>query len=292
MAALAELVKTPYWDKKDPPELQFRHDMMRAKLYGFTERADSVMRRYPSSDTSMPARYARAIATYRYGDLRSAHRADRRSDPGDAQLSVFLRAQGPGTARKRARDGGTRTVAPRYRDGAQPRSHSDPAGAGAYRHEQCQADVQAIPLLRTALAQGTRIRRCLYEHLRWPMATAAIWPMPIWLRRKLPSLAATIRLRANSRRAPRRGFRSARRAGFEPTILSLSTKERARSGQVDDLNKDKYQMTFNVRAKFRSPPRHCWPRLPWRRHKRKLSPPTSGRKSEPSSKNTCWRTRR
>lgn len=72
MAALAELVKTPYWDKKDPPELQFRHDMMRAKLYGFTERADVVMRRYPASDTGMPARYARAIAAYRFGDVRSA----------------------------------------------------------------------------------------------------------------------------------------------------------------------------------------------------------------------------
>jgi predicted Zn-dependent protease len=72
MAALAELVKTPYWDKKDPPELQFRHDMMRAKLYGFTERADSVLRRYPLSDTSIPARYARAIAAYRFGDLHSA----------------------------------------------------------------------------------------------------------------------------------------------------------------------------------------------------------------------------
>src|SRR5271170_7652619 len=68
MAALAELVKTPYWDKKDPPELQFRHDMMRAKLYGFTERPDSVLRRYPLSDTSLPARYARAISAYRYGD--------------------------------------------------------------------------------------------------------------------------------------------------------------------------------------------------------------------------------
>ena len=72
MAALAELVKTPYWDKKDSPELQFRHDMMRAKLYGFTERADAVQRRYPSSDTSLPARYARAIAAYRFGDLRAA----------------------------------------------------------------------------------------------------------------------------------------------------------------------------------------------------------------------------
>jgi len=72
MAALAELVKTPYWDKKDPPELQFRHDMMRAKLYGFTDRADAVMHRYPSSDTSMPARYAHAIISYRFGNVRSA----------------------------------------------------------------------------------------------------------------------------------------------------------------------------------------------------------------------------
>jgi predicted Zn-dependent protease len=68
MAALAELVKTPYWDKKDPPELQFRHDMMRAKLFGFTERPDTVLRHYPFSDTSPPARYARAISAYRFGD--------------------------------------------------------------------------------------------------------------------------------------------------------------------------------------------------------------------------------
>jgi predicted Zn-dependent protease len=72
MTALADLVKTPYWDKKDPPELQFRHDMMRAKLCGFLERADVIMRRYPASDTSIPARYARAIAAFRFGDVRSA----------------------------------------------------------------------------------------------------------------------------------------------------------------------------------------------------------------------------
>jgi predicted Zn-dependent protease len=72
MEALAELVKTPYWDKKDPPELQFRHDMMRAKLYGYIERPDAVLRRYPLSDTSLPARYARAISGYRFGDMRSA----------------------------------------------------------------------------------------------------------------------------------------------------------------------------------------------------------------------------
>jgi predicted Zn-dependent protease len=45
---------------------------MRAKTSGFMEQRDTVIRRYPSSDTSLPARYARAIATYRHGDLREA----------------------------------------------------------------------------------------------------------------------------------------------------------------------------------------------------------------------------
>jgi predicted Zn-dependent protease len=45
---------------------------MRAKLYGFTERSDVIARRYPLSDTSIPARYARAISAYRFGDLRAA----------------------------------------------------------------------------------------------------------------------------------------------------------------------------------------------------------------------------
>jgi predicted Zn-dependent protease len=72
MAALTELVKTPYWGKKDSPELQFRHDMMRAKLFGFTERPATVLAHYPSTDTSLPARYARAIAAYRFGDPRNA----------------------------------------------------------------------------------------------------------------------------------------------------------------------------------------------------------------------------
>ena len=64
--------QVPYWDKKDDPALQLRHDMMRAKTSAFMERQDTVYRRYPLSDTSLPARYAHAIATYRHGDLRSA----------------------------------------------------------------------------------------------------------------------------------------------------------------------------------------------------------------------------
>jgi predicted Zn-dependent protease len=73
IAALSEIARTsPNWDKKDAPELQARHDMMRAKLSGFMEAPQTVARRYPLSDTSLPARYARAIATYRHSDLRAA----------------------------------------------------------------------------------------------------------------------------------------------------------------------------------------------------------------------------
>ena len=73
VAALSQIAHTsPYFDKKDPPELQLRHDMMRAKLSGFLETPGTVLRRFPLSDHSMPARYARAIAAYRHADLRNA----------------------------------------------------------------------------------------------------------------------------------------------------------------------------------------------------------------------------
>ena len=73
IAALGELAKSsPNWDKKDDAGLQLRHDMMRAKTSGFMETPDTVHRRFPQSNTSLPARYARAIVTYRHGDLRTA----------------------------------------------------------------------------------------------------------------------------------------------------------------------------------------------------------------------------
>jgi len=73
VAALEEIARTsPYWDKKDDPALQLRHDMMRAKISGFLERPDTVYRRYPLSNTSLPARYAHAITTYLHGDLNNA----------------------------------------------------------------------------------------------------------------------------------------------------------------------------------------------------------------------------
>ena len=73
VAALEEFAhSSPYWDKKDDPALQLRHDMMRAKISGFMERQDTVYRRYPLSNTSLPSRYAHAISTYLHGDLQNA----------------------------------------------------------------------------------------------------------------------------------------------------------------------------------------------------------------------------
>jgi predicted Zn-dependent protease len=63
---------SPTWNKTDSADLQLRHDLARAKLYGFIDRRDSIARRYPFSDSGLPGRYARAIATYRHGDLRNA----------------------------------------------------------------------------------------------------------------------------------------------------------------------------------------------------------------------------
>jgi len=73
VANLEQIAKaSPYWNAKDSPELQLRHDLMRAKLSGFLERPDTVARRFPASDRSLPARYARAISAYRHADLRTA----------------------------------------------------------------------------------------------------------------------------------------------------------------------------------------------------------------------------
>jgi predicted Zn-dependent protease len=63
LAQLRERVaRSPYADKKDPPELQARHDMVRAKISGYLDRPGIVLNKYPQSDRSLPARYARAIA--------------------------------------------------------------------------------------------------------------------------------------------------------------------------------------------------------------------------------------
>lgn len=75
IALLSNLAKkSPYYDAKDSPALQARHDMMRAKLIGFTQSPDSVSRAYGRADNSLPARYAKAISSYRFGSIPDAIR--------------------------------------------------------------------------------------------------------------------------------------------------------------------------------------------------------------------------
>ncbi len=65
LARLRNLVESsPHFGNKDDATLQLRHDLMRAKLSGYLERPTIVFNRYPTTDTSMPARYARAIAHF------------------------------------------------------------------------------------------------------------------------------------------------------------------------------------------------------------------------------------
>ena len=63
---------SPYFDQTDAPALQLRHDLMRAKLFGFLEPPQAVYNRYPTTDNSLPARYARSIAAFSGGGLSRA----------------------------------------------------------------------------------------------------------------------------------------------------------------------------------------------------------------------------
>jgi predicted Zn-dependent protease len=84
VAALQGIAReSPYWDKKDSPEMQARHDLARAKLHGFMDRPNQVARRYQPHDNSLPARYARAISAYRFGNPRAAI----------AQIDALIQAQ-------------------------------------------------------------------------------------------------------------------------------------------------------------------------------------------------------
>ena len=53
-------------------QTQHEFDMMRAKLIGFLDTPNKVYVTYPRTDTSVPARYARAISAYRHSDINVA----------------------------------------------------------------------------------------------------------------------------------------------------------------------------------------------------------------------------
>ena len=62
---------SPYYNQPDDPQLVLRHQLAQAKLVGFLQ-PQLVFQKYPSTDNSLPSRYARAIVFFRKGDLASA----------------------------------------------------------------------------------------------------------------------------------------------------------------------------------------------------------------------------
>lgn len=73
LSALEDRVlKSPFADVQDPPEWVAAFEMIKAKLHGFIDRPAVTFRRYPATDTSIPARYARAVAHHKLGDVARA----------------------------------------------------------------------------------------------------------------------------------------------------------------------------------------------------------------------------
>jgi len=70
---LQQLVdSSPYKDVKDSPAAVHEFHLIQAKLAGFLYKVDTVLQRYPDSDQSEEAHYARAIAYFRQPDMKKA----------------------------------------------------------------------------------------------------------------------------------------------------------------------------------------------------------------------------
>jgi predicted Zn-dependent protease len=63
---------SPYKDVPEDPAVEHEYEMIQAKLAGYIEPLQTVFTRYPPSDTSKMARYARAMAYSRKPDLPKA----------------------------------------------------------------------------------------------------------------------------------------------------------------------------------------------------------------------------
>ena len=64
---MADLSKSPWWNAPIDPAKQARFLRIKAKLIGFMDDPDAVLRKFPESDHSVPADYARAYAWHRKG---------------------------------------------------------------------------------------------------------------------------------------------------------------------------------------------------------------------------------
>ncbi len=74
-ALATRVAQQAHYDATDGAAAIARHAIMKAKLEGFLDGAGQTLADYPPSDTSFPARYARAIALYRQTETEPALRA-------------------------------------------------------------------------------------------------------------------------------------------------------------------------------------------------------------------------
>ncbi len=81
---------SPYKDVKDSPETVHEFHMMQAKLIGYLGHVDGVLARYPASDTSEEARYARGMAYFRKPDLPMALAETESLVKEEPEESLFL----------------------------------------------------------------------------------------------------------------------------------------------------------------------------------------------------------
>lgn len=73
IANLQSLVeKSRYRDRRDPPALQLRHDLMRAKLAAYTAGANAAPRLFRNDPQGLAMLYAGAISSFLHGSLRDA----------------------------------------------------------------------------------------------------------------------------------------------------------------------------------------------------------------------------
>ena len=184
LARLRQLVeKSPYYAVKDNPELQLRHDLMRAKLSGYLEKPAVVSNRYPETDQTLPARYARALASFFRGGPGALETALEQMDALIASrpsFPYFWEAKGDLLTRA----GRTREAIPALRQALKLDPNSSLIQvqlAGALQEDQGEAAVtESVALLRKSLIddENSRAYRLLansyYKQGKRPEADAMI----------------------------------------------------------------------------------------------------------------------
>jgi predicted Zn-dependent protease len=137
---------------EDPDRIR-RFEMMQAKLIGFIRTQGQTLARYPTSDTSAPARYARSIAYYRVNRLDDAQREINSLISEDPNNPYFQELMG----QVLFDSGRAEASIPYHRrslelEPNQPLFQINLARALREAHDREGAD-QAVPLLQAALAQ-------------------------------------------------------------------------------------------------------------------------------------------